>query len=39
MKENERKEKEKKENAKIICMTILKGDGNPDDYYVLYERS
>ena len=23
----------------LISSVILKGDGNPDDYYVLYEKS
>ena len=25
----------------LICVTskVLKGDGNPDDYYILFERS
>ena len=22
-----------------LYFSVLKGDGNPDDYYVLYERS
>ena len=22
-----------------VCCKIFKGDGNPDDYYVLYKRS
>ena len=23
----------------LHCLNMLKGDGNPDDYYDLYERS
>ena len=34
---------QKKSNLKIqtydLQLFIVKGDGNPDDYYVLYERS
>ena len=26
-------------SGSTLFASILKGDGNPDDYYVLYERS
>ena len=26
-------------SGSLLFASILKGDGNPDDYYVLYERS
>ena len=29
----------KRVKLSVSCLSTIKGDGNPDDYYVLYERS